>query len=129
VLILMQVTFFFNLGLGLGCGPKSGPLLFLIKKLYSYVSRVGKTLVCVSNCESVKRRWVGKSFTDVTYNDSHRGSVKLLLMTYRQLLIMNRGVVLGKVSINVAQATIAGFSLIFVFDYGAALCYSISICT
>jgi hypothetical protein len=70
VLIPLQVTFSFKLGLGLGhC--------FLIKNLSSDRPRVGKTLVCAFNGESVKIRWVGKSFTDATYNASRSGSVKI----------------------------------------------------
>jgi hypothetical protein len=42
-------------GLSLGPRHKSGPLLFLIKKLYSDGLRVGKTLVFASNVRSAKR--------------------------------------------------------------------------
>jgi hypothetical protein len=73
----MQVTFLFKLGLGLGHELKSGPLLLLIKNLYSDRLRVGKTLVYASNGESVKKKWVDKSFIDDTYNDSRRESVKV----------------------------------------------------
>jgi hypothetical protein len=73
----MQVTFLFKLGLGLGHGLRSGPLLLLIKNLYSDRQRVGKTLVYASNGESVKKKWVDKSFIDDTYNDSRRESVKV----------------------------------------------------
>jgi hypothetical protein len=70
----MQVTFLFKLGLGLGHELKSGPLLLLIKNLYSDRQRVGKTLVYASNGESVKKS----------------GSIKVLLMTLTMTHVESR---------------------------------------
>jgi hypothetical protein len=50
----IMVVSYFKLGSGLGRGPRFGPLLFLIKKLYSDGLRVAKTLVFASNGGSVK---------------------------------------------------------------------------
>jgi hypothetical protein len=49
-----MVVSYFKLGSGLGRGPRFGPLLFLIKKLYSDGLRIAKTLVFASNGGSVK---------------------------------------------------------------------------
>jgi hypothetical protein len=74
----------------------------IVKSSFTVLLLVGNTHLLLINGGSVKRWWVSKSFTDVTYNDSHRGLVKffsdrglvkLFLPTYHQLLIINHGVV------------------------------------
>jgi hypothetical protein len=63
------------------------------KTLFNNQQRVGNAHFLPTNGGLAKRWWVSKIFTSTTYDDSRRGSVKPLLPTHRQLLIMNHGVV------------------------------------
>jgi hypothetical protein len=67
--------------------------LLIGKSNFTILLLVGNTHLLSTYGGSSKRWWVGKNFADATYNDSRRGSVKLLLLTHYQVLIMNRGVV------------------------------------
>jgi hypothetical protein len=68
-------------------------LLLVGNSINSDRPRIGNIHLLLIDGGSTKGRWVGKSFTDGTYNNPSGGLVKPLLPMHHQILILNRGVV------------------------------------